>query len=169
MTKIRIKDFQTFHDLVQGYNTTRHIFRGVLNAKYKLLPKLGRPGMKFLDAIPNAEKEMFRLFKDFATPYLPSHNLSNWELLAVAQHHGLPTRLLDWTRNPLVAAYFAVEKDSDEVGGSDSAIYAFSANDELDVEKLPDPLKVVAEGVVFTSHITRRIIAQSGLFTIHPN
>lgn len=163
----RIESFEHLHEvLAASYKFSPVVvYRGVRDVAYQLIPKVGR--LPQYDAA--LEQDLFRLFKIHAAPYLAIHPVNDWEWLAVAQHHGLPTRLLDWTRNPLVAAYFAVEKDSDEGGGSDSAIYAFSANDELDVEMLPDPLKVVAEGVVFTSHITRRIVAQSGLFTIHPN
>lgn len=141
------------------------VYRGVRDAGYQLIPKVGRLS-EYDFAL---EEDLVRLFKIHAAPFLVSKPVNDWEWLAIAQHHGLPTRLLDWTRNPLVAAYFAVEKENEGDGAPDSAIYAFTADDELDLEKLPDPLKVIAEGVVFTSHITRRIVAQSGLFTIHPN
>jgi len=137
MNEKLITDFQKFHDLVQSYNTTRHIFRGVKDVGYELVSKLGRPEMRFLSSIPTVEKDMFRLFKDYATPYLPYPNLSNWELLALAQHHGLPTRLLDWTRNPLVAAYFATEEESDR----DSAVYVLRDMKFLEIENI-NPFEV---------------------------
>lgn len=157
-----ITSFQHFHEIL-GHRYKFNpvvVYRGARDASYELIPKVGR--LKDYDL--QLEEDLLRLFKIHAAPFLDDKPANDWEWLAIAQHHGLPTRLLDWTRNPLVAAYFAVEKPSD----TDSAIYAFT-DDELDLEQLSDPLKVVVEGVVFTSHITRRIVAQSGLFTIHPS
>lgn len=160
-----ITSFQHLHEIL-GHRykfSPVVVYRGVRDASYELIPKVGR--LKDYDL--QLEEDLLRLFKIHAAPFLGDKPNNDWEWLAIAQCHGLPTRLLDWTRNPLVAAYFAVE----EPRGKDCAIYAFSADDELelDLEQLPDPLKVVVEGVVFTSHITRRIVAQSGLFTVHPN
>ena len=163
MNEKLIQDFQTLHDVVQGYSTTVDIFRGVIDEKYELLPKLGRPEMKLRGTLPKIEKEILRLFKDHASPYLPGPNLSEWELLAIAQHHGLPTRLLDWSRNPLVAAYFAVEHEFDK----DSAVYVLKGQKFLNTEKI-NPFKVKRVSKFIPPHITPRITAQSGVFTIHP-
>jgi hypothetical protein len=164
MNEIFIKNFQMFHDVVQSYHTSTDIFRGVLDANYKLIPKLGRPEIKLKGPISRVEGEVLRLFKDYATPYLPNPNLSNWELLAIAQHHGLPTRLLDWSRNPLVAAYFAVEHDF----AGDSAVYVLKAKGFIDINKWK-PFEIEEVSKFIPPHITPRITAQSGLFTIHPN
>src|SRR5262249_39321139 len=80
------------------------IFRGHADANWELKPKAGRP--PFL----GREKELFDAWKRRAIEHLPSHVTSIWDLLAIAQHHGLATRLLDWTTNLLNAAYFAVRE-----------------------------------------------------------
>ena|SRR2546423_4228360 len=163
MKELVINSFQRFHDVVQRYDPNRDIFRGVLSTKFKLVPKLGRKGVRFLSPISVAEKEMLRLFKIYAAPYLPKHDLSDWELLAIAQHHGLPTRILDWSRNPLVAAYFAVEQEF----RGDSAVYVLKGEMFIDIEKnSPFELKEVSKFI--PAHITPRIASQSGLFTVHP-
>ncbi len=106
-----INSFEDFHKALMKFSGKVVIFRGVTDAKeYKLIPKLGRIKFKAKSGIITQEKELLRLFRERLRPYLEFVPSNEWEWLALANHHGLPTRLLDWTRNPLVAAYFAVEK-----------------------------------------------------------
>jgi hypothetical protein len=73
--------------------------------------------------------------------------------------------LLNWTRNPLVAAYSVVVEKHD----GDSAICAYRSNRYLQIPKHPGPFKVDRVARVIPNHTTLRITVQSGLFTIHPH
>jgi hypothetical protein len=64
-----------------------------------------------------------------------------------------------------VAAFFAVEEERD----TDSLIYAFHHSTFIKVDKNPDLLKRKSVGKFIPNHITPRITAQAGLFTIHPD
>lgn len=158
-----IKSFEDFHNAIKEDSGKIVIYRGVRDVDYKLIPKLGRLKFKNRDVIKQ-ERMMLRLFKEQSLPFLDYIPSNEWEWLALAQHHGLPTRLLDWTTNPLVAAYFAVEKEHN----GDSAVYVYKTKKFINTFKKKDPFKRNTVGKFIPSHVTPRITAQAGLFTIHP-
>ena len=165
MARIKLESFQHFHSVIEEryrYNGT-YAYRGVKDSKYKLIPKVGR----IKGYTKTLEKEILWLFKRYGAPFLHREPKNAWDWLAIAQHHGLPTRLLDWTENPLVAAYFAVE-DTLSDKNTDSAVYVLNTSIVLDPERLGNPFTVRSVDIFLPYNITHRIAAQSGLFTIHP-
>jgi len=111
------------------------------------------------------EQEILRLFKERAFQYLDFTPSSSWDWLAIGQQYGLPTRLLDWTDNPLVACFFATDEPSDE----DSVIYTYHNESYIDIEKHHDPFRYKEVGKFIPRHLTPRITNQGGLLTIHPD
>lgn len=77
-------------------------YRGLSDASYPLQTTLMRLGGDFVEL----ERHLLRNFKKYALRNVVERD-SIWHWLSVAQHHGLPTRLLDWTHSPLIAAHFA--------------------------------------------------------------
>ena len=113
-------------DSLEGYlaiatnlGRTGRIFRGVRSANYELVPKIGRADFAAAYS-PKAEEHLLELFKQRATAFIDQQPASQLEWLALGQHPGLPTRLLDWTLNPLVALYFATEARGGDLEGSSS-------------------------------------------------
>lgn len=84
-------------------------FRGCSSARHTLLPGQYRPptpGTWALDA------ELFERFRARAKPFVAS-GMDDWDVYSLAQHHGLKTRLLDWSGSLLTAAYFSVSHSPD--------------------------------------------------------
>ena len=90
-------------------------YRGVGRIDYSLETSLARLG-----GAEELERHMLRNFRKYAQrEAVPQDSVWNW--LAVAQHHGLPTRMLDWTYSPYVALHFATEDV--EAFASDAVIW----------------------------------------------
>ncbi|WP_034384923.1 FRG domain-containing protein [Deinococcus sp. YIM 77859] len=121
MKEIRVSSWPELHEVLYGesWNAGLHrfrspfVFRGQGRADAKLTTTLQRLG----GDIREVERHLLRNFRKYAHKSGVDRDLS-WYWLAVGQHHGLPTRLLDWTSSPLVALHFATaqEKDYDQDG-----------------------------------------------------
>ena len=109
------------------------LFRGQACCDNDLIPSIGRktPAGK---ALIEEERNMIEMAK-YKLPTVFSRDLTPIELLALLQHHGIPTRLLDVSENALVGLYFACHDDKMSVG-KDAEVIVFKSNDS-DVTNYP--------------------------------
>lgn len=175
MEEVRVSSFMEYMQYVSAQCGEKHLFRGVHNGTYRLVPKIGRSsyGSNFageteeaISQLQDLEESTMRRFVMMSVPYLDMRNMNTWDQWTIGQHHGVPTRFLDWTENPLIAAYFAVEK----YGDMDAAVYIIN-RDSFSVSGDVDDVFSARDEIVLhiPSYINPRIIAQKGVFTVHKN
>ena len=165
-------DVPDFLGRVRVYPNIGWIYRGQADATWPLIPKAGR--CEYFDPsweekhrdepqIPPRDLGRFSAWRDEAIAYSQSIPEGDLECLAYAQHYGLATRLLDWSRNPLVALYFAAETDHD----TDGAVYCYLPWDLVDNARTK-PGEIPRVAGYDPRPFDRRILAQAAAFTIHP-
>ena len=168
MTNHIISDFGHYAELVTSDLFDRHIFRGVSDGKlHHLLTPIGRsPRWSGLSTkkLTAAERAMLKRFKQEGAPFV-SQPMTDWDWMVLARHHGLPGRLLDWSKNPLVALFFAVQGGNNTEG----AVYADSFSRTIQTTKAADPFKVTEVSKLLSVHSHARISAQASVLTVHPD
>src|SRR5690242_4632855 len=85
------------------------IFRGHADSSWVLKPSIGRAFTGEWKRVAELEKRALAEFKKRSIPFIKYHPKSDIEWLCLMQHHGLATRLLDFTVNPLIAIFFATD------------------------------------------------------------
>lgn len=161
--QITLNNAEDIHDIFRTYRChapTGWWFRGQADAAWSLIPKAGRDPYRLPD---NRSLGRFRAWSKKAVAYDRDLPENDWERLAVAQHFGLATCLLDWTENPLVAVFFACASAPEEPG----AVFCFDPEVFVD-EKILDLWNVTCRGAGFIPRsISPRILNQRGVFTVH--
>jgi hypothetical protein len=147
------------------------IFRGEPSTTNELRPAAGRQGSggtarRRRRYDPADERDALKRFRNDARPYVTHGGYSDLEWLAIAQHHGMATRLLDWSESLLVAAFFAVEQAGKQ---GHALIYGIYGLPVVDPRQVTDPFELQEVCIYRPPHISERIAAQRSLFTIHPD
>lgn len=103
------------------------IYRGMPDSSFKLQTSLKT---NCGEKSGHLEQHILRNFAKYAALATQDTGTSIWDELIIGQHHGLPTRLLDWTYSPLIGLHFSTsEGDLNSMNKHDSCLWRIDANE----------------------------------------
>jgi len=172
-------------------------FRGCGDSAHELKPTLYRQKFrKDIESFIELEAELLLRFQQRSIPFRTREFVDNWEWLFFMQHFGIPTRLLDWTENPLTALFFAVTSCRHHLQSNGEAAFVNPASvwvlnpeqwNKQSVNLKSFPGKILSTNdsnlaaykpvsdcslmreyplAIYGSHNSQRIVAQRGVFVV---
>ena len=157
-----IESLESYLSLLQVYSEV-DFFRGQSSKDNALIPSIGRYYTDGHESVLlEFEREIFEDFKRKYTMFTDVRPKNDKEFLFLAQHYGLPTRLLDWTYNPLIALYFACNADFDK----DGAVYQCMPFSRKLYDERNDILSFPDLAILVPNITDVRYKNQNGLFSL---
>jgi hypothetical protein len=169
----------------KDYYSRYPLFRGTSDNSYSLLPTLFRDLKPDIDLV-EYERGLFLFFQAQSAIFYPNTLRNSWEILYEMRHHGLPTRLLDWTGSFAIALFFALREYNEEktpciwilnpaqINYNSVETYnvlSIANSDILDYQNNFFQEKRMFENpvVIFPIKNHSRLVAQNSFFTVHGN
>lgn len=174
MKEIEVNDIQQYLRLIKESKDQQHqagrgsdyLFRGQVY-DYPLIPKICR--LMPRGPLLKVEQLVLQEFKRSNPLLIGGHKpFDDWDYLALGQHFGLPTRLLDWSNNALTALWFATSRNRRPSQSGYAVVWILIARPEhldLDIERI-SPFEVCQTKIFRPRIIKQRINNQSGVFSI---
>lgn len=192
---VQVEEITKLHELLRHIELSLEAadgprwFRGAGDYEHELLPSLLRhPDVKNGSVRPlDLEARINARFSQTCPPFLSlSGPLTEFDRMFIAQHYGVPTRLLDWSENPFIALYFALSTGSPDklscVWVLDPLLWTKESLNNPMLPRIPDPVDNAAirflESLhdplaprndpiaIFANYTNARVVAQRGTFTI---
>ncbi len=177
--KIICNSVEEFIKLVFGIHSINHpkisiiLYRGQKDSTWELTPRVWRNWKDYLGThtgdFSNYERRLFEEFKRFGSPLISekANVKSEWDYIALAQHFGLPTRLIDWSDNPLIALWFAFEEDVSKSVNRTVWILLGNNNDIVEYYPQTSPFEQKKTRIFAPNYAFDRVTNQKGWFTVH--